>query len=110
MNLPSIESKPLRERLIPQTSIRFFLLLIGASALVMYIYRAAFVGDAFWAKIASLLITIVGGCFWTYAGFFLVANLFSATTSPLLNRLPVHSQPDGTPDSPTGTHRTDEGR
>ena len=43
LNLPSTESKPLRERLIPQTSIRFYLLLIGASAVVMYIFRAAFV-------------------------------------------------------------------
>ena len=95
MNSPSTESKPLRERLIPQTSIRFFLVLIGASAVVMYIYRAAFVGDAFWAKIASLLITIAGGCFLAYAGCFLVANLFSATTSPLLNSLSSENESDG---------------
>ena len=31
MTSPDTESKPLRERLLPQTSIRFFLLLIGAS-------------------------------------------------------------------------------
>ncbi len=109
MNLPSTESKPLRERLIPQTSIRFFLLLIGSSALVMYVYRAAIVGDAFWAKIASLLITIVGGCFLAYAGFFLVANLFSATTSPLLNRLPHGSESDSLRDgSADGTHSVGE--
>lgn len=102
MNSPGTESKPLRERLIPQTSIRFFLLLIGASALVMYIYRAAIVGDAFWAKIASLLITTVGGCFLAYACSFLVANLFSATTSPLLNSLPPRSPTDSARDGSDG--------
>ncbi len=109
MNLPSTESKPLRERLIPQTSIRFFLLLIGSSALVMYVYRAAIVGDAVWAKIAALLITIVGGCFLAYAGFFIVANLFSAATSPLLNRLPLPCESEFADDgSAAGTHSVGE--
>ena len=70
----------------------------------MYIYRAAFVGGAFWAKIASLLITIIGGCFLAYAGFFLVANLFSATTSPLLNSLSSASESDGAGGSTGGGH------
>ncbi len=109
MNLPSTESKPLRERLIPQTSIRFYLLLIGASAVVMYIYRAAFVNGAFWAKIASLLITITGGCFLAYAGCFLVANLFSATTSPLLNSLSSASESDSTGGSTRSDHDSDGG-
>ena len=56
---------------------------IGISALVMYTFRAAFVGDAFWAKIVSLLIVTSGGCFIAYAGLFFVANLFTATTTPL---------------------------
>lgn len=96
MNLPSTESKPLRERLLPQTSIRFYLLLIGASAVVMYIYRAAFLGDAFWAKIASLLITVAGGCAISYVVLFLLANLFSATASSLFHGIPSQSQVDAT--------------
>lgn len=75
----------------------------------MYVYRAAFVGDAFWAKIASLLITIVGSCFLAYAGFFLVANLFSATTSPLLNSLPLRNESESAHEgSAGGTHSAGE--
>lgn len=87
MTLPSTESKPLRERLLPQTSIRFYMFLIGVSAVAMYTFRAAFVTDQFWAKIGSLLIATAGGCFLVYAALFFVANLFSATTSPILDAL-----------------------
>lgn len=97
MNSSSTESEPLRQQLMPQTSIRFFLLLIGTSALVMLVFRAAIVGAALWAKIAALLITVAGSCFLAYAGVFLVANLFSATASPLLNSL----TPRGGADSPS---------
>ena len=83
-----MESKPIRERLLPQTSIRFFLLLIGGCAVLMYIFRAATVGDAFWAKIVSLLITIVILSFVVYLCVFLVANLFTTTTSSLLQSGP----------------------
>ena len=60
----------------------------------MFIYRAAIVGAALWAKIAALLITVAGSCFLAYAGFFLVANLFSATASPLVNSLTPHGGAD----------------
>ena len=59
------------------------MVLIAASAVVMYTYRSAFVADQFWAKIASLLITTVGGCFLVYAALFMIANLFTASTAPI---------------------------
>jgi hypothetical protein len=96
---PSTQSKPLRERLLPQASIRFFMYLIGVSALVMYTFRAAFVGDAFWAKIVSLLIVTCGGCFFAYATLFFLASLFTATTTPLQRSFePLPSQRHGTGD------------
>ncbi len=35
------DSKPLREKLAPQTSIRFLLVLIAASAVAMLVFRSA---------------------------------------------------------------------
>ena len=94
LTLPSTESKPLRERLLPQTSIRFFMFLIAVSAVAMYTFRAALVTGQFWAKIGSLLITTAGGCFIVYAALFFVANLFSATTVPILDALDPSPAPD----------------
>ena len=74
---PGTESKPIRERLLPQTSIRFFALLIAASAITMYIFREAFLGDRLWAMILSMLITTAMVCFVAYASLFIIANLFS---------------------------------
>lgn len=106
MSSPSTESKPLRERLMPQTSIRFFMFLIGVSALVMYTFRAALVTDQFWAKIGSLLIATVLGCFITYAALFFVANLFSATTAPLRNAWePSRREREADGDDPPQTAR-----
>ncbi len=59
------------------------MLLIGVSALVMYTFRAAFVGNQLWAKIGSLLIATAVGCFVVYAALFLVANVFATATAPL---------------------------
>jgi hypothetical protein len=58
-------------------------MLIGASALVMVTFRAAFVGDQFWAKIASLLIATALGCFMVYAALFVAARALAATTDPI---------------------------
>lgn len=80
---PNTESQPLPEKLLPQTSIRFFLMLIGASALVMLVFRSASGGSS-WARIVSLLITNVGACFMVYAILFLIANLLSSTTEPIV--------------------------
>ncbi len=80
---PSTESQPLPEKLLPRTSIRFFLMLIGVSALVMLVFRSASGGSS-WARIVSLLITNVGACFMVYAILFLIANLLSSTTAPLI--------------------------
>ncbi len=74
-------TRPIVERLLPQTSIRFFVFLIGVSALVMYTFRSAIVADQFWAKCASVVIATAIGCFIAYLLLFLLANLFSLATS-----------------------------
>lgn len=75
------ELTPLRQRWLPQTSIRFFIALIALCAIGMYTFRAAIIGGQQWAKIASLLIATSLGCFFVYAGLFFVAYLFSTATS-----------------------------
>ncbi len=83
MNSPSTDSQLVRERLMPQFSIRFFIFLIGVSAVVMYTLRAAVVTNHSWAKIVSLMMATTIGCFLAYAFLFLVANLFNVTTMPI---------------------------
>lgn len=100
MSFPSTESKPLRERLLPQTSIRFFLALIGLSALVMVTFRAAFISGQMWAQIVSLLVVTIIGSFLAYAVLFFLANLFTATTAPLVRS----SQPSAS----SSTHRPED--
>lgn len=85
------ESKPIHEKLAPQTSIRFILVLIGVSALVMLVFRSAVDGNSP-ARIAVLLISTTVGCFATYAGLFLIANLFSVTTAPIAHALESASE------------------
>ena len=82
--------------------------LIGVSALVMYIFREAVVGDQSWAKIVSLLIATCGGCFIAYAALFLLASLFTATTTPLLRAFePLQNEPQASGDELVeGTHST----
>jgi low affinity Fe/Cu permease len=83
-NTPSTDSKPLRERLLPQTSIRFLMLAIVLSAIVMVIFREALVGGSAWAKVVALLIQTGAASFIAYTCMFLIANVFSATTQPLI--------------------------
>lgn len=106
MTSPSTQSRPLRERLLPQASIRFFLFLIGTSALVMVTFRAAFIGQQLWAKIASLLITTAGGCFIVYALLFFVARALAATADPIWRA--VESSTGGRED-PAGGSRSNAG-
>ncbi|MEM1069168.1 MAG: hypothetical protein AAGG48_06705 [Planctomycetota bacterium] len=89
METPSSEpeSKQLREKLLPQASLRFFLLLIGISAGVMVVFRLAFMQDFYWAKILALLGTMVAACFAGYAAMFLLANLFAVSTRPIRSAL-----------------------
>ncbi len=89
---PDTRSKPLREKLLPQASIRFFMVLIAASAMVMVIYRMAFVAERMWAKISVLLISTIGGCFLVYALLFLIANLFTASTAPIRDAIESSTQ------------------
>ena len=67
----------LRERLLPQTSIRFFLLLIALSAGVMYTLRAALLERQTWATVVSMILATACLCFFLYLALFLVASLFS---------------------------------
>ena len=102
----STESKPLHERLMPQTSIRFLLILIGGSALVMVVFRAA--GEGFYAaRIMTLLILTVAGCFAVYAALFLIANIFSSTTAPIAQVLESSSSPRQPITGSSGTSNTD---
>ena len=79
----STVSKPLKERLLPQTSIRFFLFLTAMCAAVMVLFRAASDREAFWTKIFALLIVTTTASFVAYVILFLIANLFSASTEPI---------------------------
>lgn len=85
------ESKPLREKLLPQASLRFLLLLIGGSAVMMFIFRMALVQDNHWAKVTAMLFTMIVACFVAYATLFLLANLFSVSTRPLRSALGYES-------------------
>jgi hypothetical protein len=102
----STESKPLHEKLIPQTSIRFLFVLIGGSALMMVVFRAA--GDGLpVARILTLLIMTVAGCFAVYAALFLVANVFSSTTAPIVQALESASSSRPSPTTTTDNRNTD---
>lgn len=81
---------------MPQASLRFFLLLIGASAVIMFIFRLAFTGDSYWAKIVALLFTILVACFAAYATMFLLANLFAVSTRPIRSALGYGSDASST--------------
>jgi len=98
-NQGDTESKPLREKLLPQASLRFFLLLIGGSAVVMFVFRMALLQENYWAKIAALLFVMLVACFAAYATLFLLANLFSISTRPLRSALGYDSaRPAKTPE------------
>jgi hypothetical protein len=77
MSASPTESEPTVERLLPQTSIRFFAALIGISAVAMFVVRAAVVGDQLWAKCLSVVMATAVGCFIAYALMFLIASVFS---------------------------------
>jgi hypothetical protein len=86
--------QPVRERWLPQTSIRFFVALIGISALVMYIFRAALMDDVLWAKCASLVIMTAIGCFFSYALLFLITLPF-ASAAATIAEVPLPSAAPG---------------
>ena len=68
---------------MPQTSIRFYMVMIAFFALAMLIFQSAVEGPG-WTRIAALLITTAIGCFATYAATFLVSHLFSNMTAPII--------------------------
>jgi hypothetical protein len=53
----------------------------------MYIFRAAIIDGSMWARIMVLLIQTIGISFAGYALLFLIANLFSATSAPIIEAI-----------------------
>ena len=84
-NQPADESR--REKLLPQASIRFLLLTIGGSAVVMVIFRIALVDEAIWAQVIALMLSVAFVPFLTYIILFVVANSFALTSKPLRSNL-----------------------
>ena len=86
---PEFDPQPttIRQRLMPQSSIRSLIVLITISAVIMWIARTMFVGNMFWAKCFGAALVTIGGCFATYAGLFLLAHLFTVATSPIVDAI-----------------------
>lgn len=76
-------TETLRQKLIPQASIRSLIMLITASAVVMWIARRMLIGDMFWAKCFGAVLATIALCFVSYAAIFLLSHLFTIATSPL---------------------------
>jgi hypothetical protein len=91
---------PRPEKLLPQASLKFFMLLIGGSAIVMVIFRLALTQDVYWARIAALLFSITFACFASYFVLFVLANLFAASTRPLRTVLGYGVEPSGAAPGP----------
>lgn len=94
---------PLEERLFPQLSLRFFLGLIAFSAVVLWTLRAALIDGHFWAKCAVVVLATIGGCFFLYASFFLLALFLAMVSFPVIRDiLPDEKRvtPPSSPDPP----------
>ena len=76
-----------REKLLPQASIRFFLLTIGGSAIIMVIFRIALIDKAMWAQVIALMLSVTLLPFATYIVLFLLASCFAVTSKPLRSSL-----------------------
>ena len=76
-----------REKLLPQASIRFFLLTIGGSAIIMVIFRIALIDKAMWAQVLALMLSATLVPFVTYIVLFLLASCFAVTSQPLRSSL-----------------------
>ncbi|HBV64448.1 MAG TPA: hypothetical protein DEF45_15665 [Rhodopirellula sp.] len=68
---------------MPQASIRFLLLTIGGSAVIMVIFRLALIGEATWAIVIALMLSLICAMFLIYLVLFLVANGLAASAKPL---------------------------
>ena len=81
------ESQPLKEKLLPQVSIKFFFALMTVCALLIVLFQASADNAAFWTKISVLLLSTVLVSFVGYALMFFLANLMAKTTQPLVDAL-----------------------
>ncbi|MGB7342653.1 MAG: hypothetical protein WBD20_00420 [Pirellulaceae bacterium] len=93
MPSPEIQSKPLKEKLLPQTSIKFLLALMTVSALVILLIQSSAQSSAFWSKIVVLVLGTTVACFLVYALMFLLARVVAKTTEPIVHAL----EPSKTP-------------
>ncbi len=84
---PSTDSKPVAEKILPQTSMRFLLILIIVSAVIMTIVRMSSENAAFWTKIIVLLLATSAGCFLVYVILFLIASLMTSATEPIVEAI-----------------------
>ena len=87
---PPIEDESpqtLRQRLMPQASIRSLIALSTICAMIMWLVRTMLVGDSFWAKCVGAVLLTTVGCFALYAALFLLAHLFTVVTSPLVDAI-----------------------
>lgn len=84
--------EPRREKLMPQASIRFFLLTIGGSAMIMVIFRIALLSEAIWAIVIALLFSLICVMFLIYLALFLVANALAASAKSLRSNAPHVSE------------------
>ena len=73
------------ERSLPRVSIRLAMLLITASAIVMWMIRGAMAGNWFWAQCLTVVLIAMGACFAAYAFLFALASLFASLTGAILS-------------------------
>ena len=99
---PDSQLLPLREKVLPQTSLRFFLGLIGISAAIMVVFRLALVAEVLWAKIVALLFVMATTSFAVYVILFFFAGLFSASTKPVRSALAQNSDSQNPSDTQFG--------
>jgi cell division protein FtsW (lipid II flippase) len=79
------ESQPLKEKLLPQVSIKFLFALMTLCALLIVLFQASASNAAFWTKIGVMLFSTALGSFVLYAMMFVLANLIAKTTQPLVD-------------------------
>jgi multisubunit Na+/H+ antiporter MnhE subunit len=80
---PSPASK-IQEPLLPQWSIRSFLLLFVFAAIAMWVIRSAVVYQWLWAKCVSVVLVTAAATFLMYVLLFLIASLFADVAAMFL--------------------------
>ncbi|WP_145343762.1 hypothetical protein [Rosistilla ulvae] len=84
MSNTSSEPTASSERAMPQWSLRFLMLLVTLSAMLMWVFRAAIIENVFWAQCVAVVLATAIGCFAMYALAFALASLFASMTGSIL--------------------------